>query len=66
MGKEAYLMFTVTVGMPFWGLGEYKPLIIALFLPVFSCSNWRVPWTNKGSDWTYGTARHFDLDYKRQ
>ena len=31
MGKEAYLLFTVTVGMPFWGLGEHEPLIIAFF-----------------------------------
>ena len=28
MGKEADLMFTVTIGMPFWGLGEHEPLII--------------------------------------
>ena len=43
MEKEADLLFTVTVGMPFWGLVEHEPLIIALFLPVVSCSNWRIP-----------------------
>ena len=35
-GEEADLLFTVTVGMPFWGLVEHEPLIIALFLPVVS------------------------------
>ena len=34
MGKEAGLLFTVTDGMKFWGLGDHEPLIIALFLPV--------------------------------
>ena len=28
MGKEVELIFTVTVGMPFWRLGEHAPLII--------------------------------------
>ena len=41
MGKEEELLFTITVGMPFCGLGEHEPLIIALFLPVFYCCNWR-------------------------
>ena len=33
MGKEVGFLFTVHVGVPFWGLGEHKPLVIALFLP---------------------------------
>ena len=36
MGKEADLLFTVPVGMKFWGLGEQEPLILALFLPIVS------------------------------
>ena len=43
MGKVSELLFTVTIGMSFWGLGEHETLVIALFLPVFSCSNWRGP-----------------------
>ena len=43
MGKEADLLFTVIVGMPFWGFGEHEPLIIALFIPVVYCSNWSIP-----------------------
>ena len=66
MGKEADLMFTVNFVMPFWGLGEHEPLIIDLFLPVFSCRNWRRPCKIKGSDWTYGTFRPSDLDCKRE
>ena len=66
MGKEADLMFTVTVGIPFWGFGEHEPLIITLFLPVVSWRNWRGPWKIKGSDWTYGTAISVDLECKRE
>ena len=50
MGKEADLMSTVPVGIPFWGLGEHEPLIIALFLPIVSIRNLRGPWKIKGSD----------------
>ena len=66
MGKEADLLFTVTVVIPFWGFGEHEPLIIALFLPVLSCSNWRGPWTIKGIYWTYGTTRAVDLEFKQE
>ena len=65
MEKEADLLFTVTVGIPFWGLGEHEPLIIALFLPVVSFSNWRGAWTIKEIDWTYGTTRVVDLEFKQ-
>ena len=65
MGKEMEFMFKITVGMPFWGLGEHEPLIIALFVTVVSCRNWRGPWKIKGSDLTYGTSRSVDLDFKR-
>ena len=65
MGKEADFLFTVIVGIPFWGLGEHEPLIIALFLPVVSFSNWRGAWTIKEIDWTYGTTRVVDLEFKQ-
>ena len=64
MGEEADLLFTVTVGMPFWVLGEHEPLIIALFLPVVYSRNYMESWTNKGSDWTYGTDRAVYLECK--
>ena len=47
MGKEMEFMFNITVGMPFWGLGEHETLIIALFVTVVSCRNWRGPWKNQ-------------------
>ena len=50
MGKEADFMFTVPVGITFWGSGGDEPLIIYLFLPVVSRRNWRDPWTIRGSD----------------
>ena len=43
MGKEANLLFTFLVGMPFWGLGEHEALIIALFHYVVSLRNRRGP-----------------------
>ena len=51
MGKEAGFLFTVTSGMPCWGLGGYEPLTIALFLPIVSLRNWKGPWTISGNDW---------------
>ena len=36
MGKEADLLFTIPVGMPYWGLEEYEPVIV-LFLSIVSC-----------------------------
>ena len=66
MGKGADLLFTVTVGIPFWVLGEHKPLIIALFIPVVSFSNWRGPWTINEIDWKYGIARAVDLEFKQE
>ena len=65
MGKEADLLFTVTVGIPFWGLGEHESLIISLVLPVLYCSNWRGPWTINDIDWTYVIARAVDLESKQ-
>ena len=64
MGKESDLLFTVTVGIPFWGLGEHESLIIALFLPVVHCINLRGYWKIKGIDWKYGTSRAVDLECK--
>ena len=66
MEKEADFLFTVTVGMKFWGLGENEPLIITLFLSVVSCRNWRRHWIIKRSDWSCGTATAVDLEYKRE
>ena len=51
MGKEVDLMLTVTDEMPFSGLGEHKPLIIYLFLPIVSRRNWKGPYTIRGSAW---------------
>ena len=66
MGKEAEFLFTVTVGIPFWGLGEHEPIIISLFLPVFFHRNWRGTWTVKNSYWEYLTTRAADLECKRE
>ena len=66
MGKEADLLFTVPVGIPGWGLGEHKPLIIALFLRIVSRRKWKVPWNIQGSDWGCGTVMDLELECKRE
>ena len=66
MGKEADFMFTVPVVFPRWGLEEHEPIIIALFLPVLSCRNWRVTWTIIKSYWTYLTARDVEFECKQE
>ena len=65
MGKGAELLFTVTVGIPFWGLGEHEPLIIYLFLSFVSRRKWKGLWTIQGSDWVRGTVGNFELECKR-
>ena len=59
MGNDADLLFTVTVGMPFWVLGEHEPLIIAFFLPIVLHRNWKGPWNIRGSDWGHVVVRVF-------
>ena len=34
--NKAGLLYTGTIGMLFWSLGGHEPLIVALFIPVFS------------------------------
>ena len=57
-------MFTVTVGISCWGLGEHEPLIISLFLPIVSRWNWKGPLTIRGIDWLRGLFRVFELEWK--
>ena len=65
MGEEVDFLFTVTVGMPCWGLGEHEHLIIVLFLPIFSRSNCKGTWTIRGSDWGRGVVIPFGFECKR-
>ena len=65
-GKEAEFLFTVTVGMPCWGLGEHEYLIIALFLPIVSQRNWKGTWNIYGSDWGRGSVRDFEFWCQRK
>ena len=65
MGKETYLLFTVTVGISCWELGEHEPLIISLFLTIVSRRNCTGPWTIRGSDWKCGAVRDLELECKR-
>ena len=64
MGKEAELIFTVPVGMTFWEWGEHEPIIIALFLMIFSGRNWKGPWNISESYWQHGSVRYFKLEFK--
>ena len=64
--KVEDLLFTVSVEMPFWGLGDHEPLIRAFFLSMVSRRNWKGPWTIRGSDWGRVTVRYFELKYKQE
>ena len=62
--KEAELLFTVPVGIPFWYFGEHDTLFIELLLPIISSSKWRLPWTIIGSERDSGTARDPHIELK--
>ena len=49
-GKEVDLMFTVTDGIPFWGLVYHETMIVALALPIATHSGWKGPCNFIGSD----------------
>ena len=57
MGKEADLLFNITIGMHFWGLEDHKPLIVALFIPIVSLREWRGPWNTIWAELAAGTFR---------
>ena len=60
MRKEADLLFTIPVGMPFWGLEENEPLIVAFFLPIISRRECRGPWNIRGRELVAGTVIAFE------
>ena len=66
MVKEVEFLFTVPAWMPCWGSGEHEPLIISLFLLIFSCRNWKGPWTIHGSYWGSGAVWASELECKRE
>ena len=61
VGKETNLIFTIPIGMTFWGLGEHEPVIIALFFPIVTRKGWRGPWNIIGSELEAGTAIDFEI-----
>ena len=64
IGKEAGLLFTLLVGIPFGYLVEHEPLTIALFRTVITCRNWRVTWKIKVSYWASRTDRDIHTEFK--
>ena len=59
-------MFTVTVSMSFWGLEEHEPIIVALFLPIFSHRECRGLWNLIGSELAVGTPISLEIDHNRE
>ena len=43
-------MFTITDGIPFWGLVDHETLIVDLALPIATHSGWKGPCNVIGSD----------------
>ena len=60
IGKEVDLMFTITDGIPFWGLVDHETMIFALVLPIVTRSGWKGPCTVRGSDLESAMVRSLD------
>ena len=54
IGKDADMLFNVPVGIQFGVLVYYGPLIAALFLPIITHVDWKVPWTARGRELAEG------------
>ena len=50
LGKSADILFTVPVGVPFWGALQFEPLIVAIIFPLSHVSSYTGPWAVKGTD----------------
>lgn len=50
LGKSADILFTVPVGVPFWGSLQFEPLIVAIVFPLAHVSSYTGPWSVKGTD----------------
>ena len=60
------MLFTVTVGMPFWVLGEHEHMIVALFLPIKKLMYWREPWTVRVSELKEVKVISLEREYKSE
>ncbi len=50
LGKDADVLFTVPVGVPFWTSGQFEPLIVAIVFPLSPVPRYTGPWLVKGTD----------------
>ena len=48
--KNADLLFTVPAEVPFWTVGQFEPLIVAIILPLSHVPSYTGPWVVKGTD----------------
>ena len=66
MGKEADLLFTIPVGIPFWVLEEHEPLIVAFFFPIVLLRELMGPCNIRGRKLSTDTVRALEGEYKRE
>lgn len=64
LGKDADLMVTAPVGLPFWESNQHEPLILAILLPVVRRKDWKGPWVFRGSLHSGDAARRLDTGWK--
>jgi hypothetical protein len=50
LGKNADVLFTIPVGIPFWTAGQFAPLIVAIVFPLSHLPRYTGPWLVKGTD----------------
>ena len=50
LGKDAYVLFTVPAGIPFWTAGQFEPLIVAILFPLSRVPRYTGPRLVEGTD----------------
>jgi hypothetical protein len=65
LGKSADILFTVPVGVPFWGASQFEPLIVVIIFPLSHVSSYTGPWAVKGTELGEHIQRALQEGFKR-
>jgi hypothetical protein len=65
LGKNADILFTVPSRVPFWGVSQIKPLIVAIVFPLAHVSNYTGLWAVRGADMGQYYKQTLEEGFKR-